>query len=733
MKNPDAIAHVAGRSVFLDDIPEIKGVLHAQVVGAPVAHGRIRRIDREAATALPGVVGIFSHADIPGQNQIGGILPDEPLLAEETVHYRGQPVLLVIARDEYTARQAARLVRMDCEEWPALTDVEEAWKKGAFLFPPRTFRLGDTAAAWASCAHVLEGVAETGAQEHVYLETQAAYACPVENGGLQVYSSTQAPTLVQKIIARILGLPMHQVQVETGRLGGGFGGKEDQATAWACLAALAAWRLGQPVKLVLSRHDDMRMTGKRHPYRSFYKIGLSESLQILAYEVTFLQNGGASADLSPAIMERTLFHATHTYFIPHVKATAFSCRTNLPPFTAFRGFGAPQALFVMESAISHAAGKLGVPAHRIQSRNLLREGDETPYGQRVRQARARACWRKARREYDFAGRERAVRAFNKTHAFQKKGLAMMPICFGISFTNTQMNQAGALVHIYQDGSVGLSTGAVEMGQGVNAKLVQVAARSLGIAPERIRVEPTHTKTVANTSPTAASSGADLNGKAVEDACAQLNARLQEVAAQAGLADPGWEQLVAEAFRRRVHLSAKGHYATPVIHFDKSVEKGHPFAYYVFGTAIVTATVDCLRGVYEIDEVQIVHDFGESLLPDIDRGQLEGGVVQGIGWMTSEEVAYNSEGRLLSDTLSNYKPPDLHAAPGRIDFQSLGAPGPRLGILRSKAIGEPPFLYGIGAYFAIQEAMKAFRPEMELTFSAPLTPEKVLLALYPDRE
>ncbi|MCB9282980.1 MAG: molybdopterin-dependent oxidoreductase [Lewinellaceae bacterium] len=742
-------AHVTGQSRFLDDIPELKDTLHAVVFGSPVAHGRITGADLSEARDLPGVVAIFAAADIPGENQIGGILPDEPLLAEEILHFRGQPVFLIVAGDAHTARQARSKIRLQYEILPAITDVEEAFEKGAFLFPPRTFRLGDVDAVWKDCAHIFEGSAATGAQEHLYLETQGAYAVPLENAAMKLYSSTQGPTLVQRIVARILGLAMHRIEVEVGRLGGGFGGKEDQATAWACLAALAAWHLHRPVKLLLSRHDDLYMTGKRHPYRSLYKIGLSEDLHILGYEATFLQDGGAAADLSPAILERTLFHATNSYFIPHVKATAYSCRTNVPPYTAFRGFGGPQALFVIEAAIAQAAESLGIPAHKIQEKNLLAEGDEFPYGQRAEAPRARACWERAKAAYDLPLREKEVEAFNRQSALLKKGLAMMPICFGISFTKTPMNQAGALVHIYQDGSIGLNTGAVEMGQGVHAKLMEVAGRALSVQPSRIKMEPTDTNRVANTSPTAASSGADLNGKAVQHACTQLLQRLLETAGKMLQSDPAtleirgervwlsgrpgdltWEALVAEAFLQRVNLSAQGHYATPDIHFDRALEKGSPFAYHVYGTALVTATVDVLRGRYEIDRVEIVHDFGNSLHPAIDQGQLEGGLAQGIGWLTLEEVRYDAEGRLLSNSLSAYKVPDMGSAPKEVRYEMLNAAGPPLAILGSKAVGEPPFLYGIGAYHALRNAMRAFRPGLHLPFEAPLTPERLLLALYP---
>lgn len=749
MQNIDSISHVRGQSVYLDDIPVKEGTLHAVVLGSPAARGRIISVDTREAAALPGVIRIFSAADIPGENQIGGIIPDEELLAGEELHFQGQPVCIIVAHDELTARRARKLIRMEYEPLPPVIDVEEAWRKKQFLSPPRTFSLGDVKQAWAQCAHIAEGQAATGGQEHVYIETQGAYACPEEGGRIKIFSSTQGPTAVQRTAARILGLPMQQIGVEVARLGGGFGGKEDQATPWACMAALAAHHLQRPVKLILHRADDMRMTGKRHPYRSRFRIGLSEDLKILAFEAEYLQDGGAAADLSPAILERTLFHATNSYFIPNVQITAFSCRTNTPPNTAFRGFGGPQGMFVMEAAIAKAAWELGVPAHRIQQKNLLRENDEFPYGQQATHSQARACWAAADAAYHLAEKEKAVEEFNRANAWFKKGIAAMPVCFGISFTNTFMNQAGALVHVYHDGSIGISSAAVEMGQGVNTKLVQAAAHMLSVDPARIRIEPTDTTRVANTSPTAASSGADLNGKAVLDACRQILERLKHTAAELldtkpdsiefqnekvlqGGAETGydWVKLIGEAFRRRVNLSAQGYYATPGIHFDKQKEKGRPFAYHTYGTALVSATVDCIRGIYEIDEVGIVHDFGNSINPLVDMGQVEGGVVQGIGWMTLEEVAYTPEGRLMSDSLSAYKAPDLHAAPKSIRCIPLNEEGPQAAILRSKAIGEPPLMYGIGAFFAIQNALRAFNPSYRPYMQeAPFTPERVLMGLY----
>ena len=750
MNHLDPHRHVRGESQYLDDVPEQQGTLFAAVYESPLAHGILRNLDLSAAKKAPGVARILTAQDVPGRNQIGGIVPDEPLLAEGHVHFRGQPVALVLARTERQAHAALKLIKADIDPLPIITDPRAAAALGEFIVPPRTFRIGDSAGAFAGCAHVFEGVAESGGQEHLYIETQAAYAFPTEMGGVRIISSTQGPTAVQRHCAVVLGLGMHQVEVDVTRLGGGFGGKEDQATPWGCLAALGAFLTKKPVKLVLDRMADMRMTGKRHPYSSDFKIGLDKDLKIIAYEVKYYQNAGASADLSPAVLERTLFHTTNAYHIPNVTATAHSCRTNLPPNTAFRGFGGPQGMFVMESAIVRAAEELGVSPADIQRRNLLREGDVFPYRQPAELCHAEQAWDVAAAHYDLPQLRAEVAGFNASNKLFKKGLSVMPICFGISFTKTFMNQAHALVHIYTDGSVGISTAAVEMGQGVNTKIAQVAARTLGINIRRIKIESTNTTRVANTSPTAASATADLNGKATELACARLRERLlrhasaefatdyegieikdEQVLAAGIPAETTWEKLVSSAFVRRVSLSENAHYATPDLHFDAATETGYPFAYHVYGTALTTATIDCLRGTYTIDAVRIAHDFGQSFSPDIDRGQIEGGAVQGIGWMTLEEVSYNAEGRLLSNSLNSYKIPDLYSVPQVLDVHFLDTPGHPRAVLRSKAVGEPPLMYGIGAYFALRDAIRAFRPGAALPLVAPMTPERVLGGLYPE--
>jgi xanthine dehydrogenase large subunit len=750
VSNHEIGPHTRGESLFVGDLPDPPGLLHVAVLASPIPHGRIVRLDTTPAAEIEGVACVLTAADIPGENQIGGIVLDEPLLAEGEVHFVGQPIVAVVADSPRRARQAAAAIEVEFEELPGVFDPRQAAAAGSLIVPSRTFSLGDVDETWPSCEVVVEGSTESGGQEHIYLETQSALVLPQEGKRLRIFSSTQAPTAVQRITARVLGLAMNDIEVDVARLGGAFGGKEDQATPWAAIAALAASQLRRPVRIALSRVEDMRMTGKRHPYSSDFKIGLNEDGKILAYEATYYQNAGAAADLSPAILERSLFHSTGSYFVPNVKVTGLSCKTNLPPFTAFRGFGAPQAMFVMESAITRAAEVMGIDPIEIQRRNLLAEGDRFPYGMKAQQGHARRSFAETEKRFNVANLRSEIDTHNRDNRLTKRGLAMMPVCFGISFTSTYLNQAAALVHVYTDGSVSVSTGAVEMGQGVNAKMLDVAAHTLGIDIGRITVETTNTLRVANTSPTAASSGADMNGRATEIACRAIVDRLREVAAETLEVDVekvgisaetvtvdgkatqvGWNRLVSDAYFKRVSLSAQAHYATPKIHFDRETEKGEPFAYHVYGSAVIETTVDCLRGTYTVDRVGIVHDAGRSLNPLVDMGQLEGGLVQGIGWMTMEELLF-SDGRNLTDTLSTYKIPDILCTP-EIEGHFLEDADNPNAVMRSKAIGEPPFMYGIGAYFALLDALRAFRPDREAFFHAPMTPERVLMFLHGDRQ
>lgn len=749
MKNTDTIKHVRGESLFIDDFTLPEGTLHAVIFDSPVARGKIKRLDLEDAKAVKGVIDILTFKDIPGLNQIGNIIQDETLLAEHEVHYIGEPVAIIIAESVEAGEEAKNLIKIDIEELPAITDVREAFEKGSLITDPVTFSMGSTEKAWGKCDVVLEGQVEIGGQEHLYLETQGAIALPMEGNSVKIISSTQGPTVVQRAAAKVLGLPMHKVEVDVLRLGGAFGGKEDQATPWAVMAALASYKLNRPVKLLLDRSDDLRMTGKRHPYSADYKIGLSQEGKILAYEATFYQNAGAVADLSTAVLERTLFHATNSYFIPNVKTTGISCKTNLPPNTAFRGFGGPQGMFVIESAIFKASEKLKIPAADIQKMNLIKDGDQFYYGQKVENSNATKCFHDALEEYNFDKLRKDIAQFNKQNKQFKKGIALMPVCFGISFTSSFLNQASALVHVYTDGSISVSTAAIEMGQGVNQKIKTVVAKTFSVDISRIKIETTNTTRIANTSATAASTGADLNGNAAIIASNNILERLKKFAAKELLEENPelieiknetvfyngkkthlkWEELIWKVYFNRISLSSQAFYATPGIYFNRSKNQGHPFVYHVYGTAIVISKVDLLRGIYEVESVKVIHDLGKSIDTKVDLGQAEGGIVQGIGWLTVEELAQNSDGKLLSNSLSTYKVPDIYSAPKEIEIHFLEDSVNDYGPLKSKAIGEPPLMYGIGAYFSILDAMKNFKQDLDIKIAAPITPERVLMNLY----
>ena len=742
----DATHHVRGESLYVDDVPSPAGMLHASVVASKHASGRLMGVDASGALAMEGVVAVLTAKDIPGQNQIGAIIPDEELLAIDEVAYIGHPIAVVVAQSQELARRAAAAVVVAVEPRRPVVDPREAFEAGSLIAPGRTFQAGDVEQGFAQSDVIVQGRCEIAGQEHLYLETQRARAVPQEGNSLVVSSSTQSPYAVQKAVARVLGLPAHQIEVDVRRLGGGFGGKEDQATAWACVAALAAHHTRRPVQIVLHRVEDLQMTGKRHPYSADFKLGLKRDGTLMAYEATLYQNAGARADLSTAVLERSLFHATNAYRIPHVKVFAASCRTNLQPHTAFRGFGGPQGMFVIESALAQAAEALGVEPHVLQRKNLLREGDVTHYGQRLERARGERCWDEAAQRFELEALMAQIKAHNARGGLTRRGLAVMPICFGISFTKTFLNQASALLHVYGDGSVSLSTGGVEMGQGVNSKLRDIAAQALGIHSERVRLEATNTTRVANMSPSAASATTDLNGNAALDAIEQLRGRLMTLAGQRLGVEPQrltlrqetlwldqaptdwtWAKLVTEAYLSRVDLSAHGFYATPGLHFDAAREQGNPFAYHVWGAALIGVTVDCVRGTYTLDEVKLVHDLGRSINPVVDLGQIEGGLAQGLGWMTLEELAYDERGRLLSQALSTYKAPDGDFMPPvQVCFIEEDNPGMPFG---SKAVGEPPLMYGIGVWFALRAAIKAFNPRAQVPYHAPMTPERVLLALY----
>lgn len=737
--------HVRGISRFIGDEQLPPGTLYARVFTSPIASGFIDTLDVSHARALPGIVAVLTASDIPGSNQIGEIIADESLLAFHHVRFVGKPIALVLAENEAAAAQALQLIRCTFTSIEPEESSEHAATMGDTFGPTRVLKKGDIEAAWPHCHTIVRGSVTTGAQEHVYFETQRALAIPTEDR-LYVRAATQSPSACQHAIAKVLHLAMHQIEVEVHRLGGGFGGKEEQAKPWAALAALGAWLTRRPVWLALSRQEDFIFTGKRHPYVAHYQLGLDAEQRILAYDVEFFQDGGAVADLSTAILERTLFHATSAYAVPHARIRATSCRTNKPSNTAFRGFGAPQGIFTLHAALCHAAEEIQIPFDALQRKNLMQEGDVFLYGETPSSSRLQDVITVLEGRYDIIYRRNAINEFNTHSGRYKKGAALTPICFGIAFTSTHLNQADAQVNIYRDGSVAIQCSAVEMGQGVYVKVRQAAALALGIPLTWVRIDSTTTQTTVNMSPTAASTGSDLNGMAAIAACSDLRRRLQSLAAEllgvqentlsfsqgqvtSSAVDKAlpWKTLIEHAYFKRLSLAAHAHYATPDVGYDKAHETGHPFAYYAFGATWVEATIDTLTGRYQIDEAYCVYDVGTSLAPATDRGQIEGAFVQGMGLCTCEEILWDQAGELLTHSLATYKIPDIYAAPV-IDVTLLeGATNP-YGPGNSKAVGEPPLIGGLGAYFALRDALKAFDATLEAPFTLPLTPEKVMMAI-----
>jgi len=756
-ERPESLLNLTGSTRYVDDIPTPASLLHAVPVGSTSARGHLLRVEIEAALAVDPSVRVLLARDVPGENQLGLVADDEPLLADGEWDYKAQVVALVLAKDRRTARKAASRVKVSGQDLPPVLDPRIAFANGDLILKPMHQEAGDVEAAFRTAKWIAEGRCESDGQEHVYLETQSAIAYPEEGGRMRVISSTQSPSGTQRAVARVLGVPVSFVEVEAGRLGGGFGGKEDQASPWAALAAVGARVSGLPVKLVLSRGDDMRMTGKRHPYSSDFKLAMDAEGHITGYQATYYQNSGAAADLSAAILSRTLFHSVGAYKVPAVKVDGYMCRTNLPPFTAYRGFGAPQGFFAMEAAIMKASELSGIPVHEIQARNLLTEGTISHYGMPMNDCRAERTWDRLVDSCDYSNLQKEIAAFNKANRLKKRGSWIQPVCFGISFTKLMMNQGGALVHVYTDGSVSVATGGVEMGQGMNRKILVAAARTLGVPEDRVSVEKTRTSTVANTMPTAASTGADINGMAALIACQEIRDRLLAFAATlpeagmqaAGLPETGsqkagdrlslkdgvllrdgqptgldWNGLVDKAHVARIDLSAHGFYATPGLVYDFRTQRGTPFAYHVYGAALVVMELDVVRATLKVERAHIIHDGGVSIDPLVDLGQIEGGLAQGLGWSLLEELRFGADGSLLTDTLSTYKLPDLRFMdfPLKVEFLD-NADNPKA-ILGSKAVGEPPFVYGIAAYFAAMEALKAARAGAGF-YDLPLTAEKAL--------
>lgn len=751
LKHDSAEKHVAGEALYVDDIAEPAGLVHACLGLATIAHGRLLALDLSAVEAAPGVIAVVTAADIPGENDISSThRHDEPVFATTDILHHGQPLFAVLAETREQARDAATLARATYEEAPPLLDVAAARAAGADLVTePLKLERGDVAAALAASPRRLRGSMAIGGQDHFYLEGQIALAIPGEDEDMLVLSSTQHPSEVQHMVAQVLGVGSHAVTVEVRRMGGGFGGKETQANLFACVAALAARKLRRPVKLRPDRDDDMVITGKRHDFVVDYELGFDDGGMIHAVDAVYAARCGWNADLSGPVTDRALFHMDNCYFYPAVRARSEPLRTHTVSNTAFRGFGGPQGMVGAERFIEEVAYATGLDPLEVRKRNLYGgEGREiTPYHQPVEDMIAGAVIDDLEHSCDYRARQAAIREFNRTSPIIKRGLALTPVKFGISFTATWYNQAGALVHVYTDGTVALNHGGTEMGQGLNQKVAQVAAQAFGIGLDQIRITATTTGKVPNTSATAASSGSDLNGMAALDACEAIKARLTAFACehwqekpeaiaflpghvQIGAREIGFTELVRAAYMARVQLSATGFYATPKIHWDRKAGRGHPFYYFAYGAAAAEVAIDTLTGEYKVERVDILHDCGNSLNPAIDKGQIEGGFVQGMGWLTTEELVWDEKGRLATHAPSTYKIPVASDRPRIFNVALLeNAPNHEHTIHRSKAVGEPPLMLAISVLHALSDAVASvgdhrFCPRLD----APATPERVLDAV-----
>jgi xanthine dehydrogenase large subunit len=743
LRQDSALKHATGEAQFLDDLPEPPGLLHAALALSPVAHGTLAPLDLAAARAVAGVVAAFGPEDVPGRNDISPSgRAAEVLFATGTVEHWGQPLALVVATTRDAALAGAAALRPEIVPLPALLSVEAALEARALLMPPQVIARGDCEAALAAAPRRIAGEFRCGGQEHFYLEGQIALAVPGEDGDIALHSSTQHPTEVQHIAARVVGCDHNRITVQCRRMGGGFGGKESNASWVAAAAALAARLTGRPVKLRLSRKADMAATGKRHPFLYRWQAGIDAEGRILALDATLAAEGGHSLDLSGGVIFRAVTHALNAYDVPAVRITGLACKTNTVSNTAFRGFGGPQGALLMEDVLFGAARATGRAVDALRELNFAGgpNGADTPYGQALEGELIRRVWAEARQGAEWERRRAEADAFNASHPTLRKGLGGFALAFGISFGIMAMNQAGALVHVYTDGSIRLNHGGTEMGQGLFIKIAQVVAEVFGVEVERIRITATSTAEVPNTSPTAASTGSDLNGWAAHRAASAIRGRMAGVAAAlwnveaaevqfaegrvtAGNHAMEFGELAHQCWAQRVSLSATGFYKTPDIHWDPVAMRGQPFFYFSYGAALAEVLVDTLTGEHRVTRADLVQDCGRSLNPAIDRGQIEGAFVQGLGWLTCEELWWDQAGRLRTLGPSTYKIPGSREMPPVFNLRLLeNAPARANTIFRSKAVGEPPLLLATCVWNALRDATGAARLDL------PATPERVLAAL-----
>ncbi len=750
-----AATHVTGESIFLDDVPPLAGELCAGIVASPLAHGILKHLDLSLVRGTPGVITVLTAADVPGCNCFGPAVKDELLLVEDEAVFRGQPLAVIGAETVEALCKAREAARVEMSPLPVVLTIDQAIAANQFLGSSRKMTRGDIDAGFAGANRVIEGTLDIGGQEHFYLESQIAIAVPGEQGQMTIHSSTQHPSEVQMMVAEALGVPFNHVTCICKRMGGGFGGKETQAAQPAMMAALLAARTRRPVRLAYSKDDDMRYTGKRHPFKAFYKVGFAIDGRITALDVRLFSNGGCSTDLSFAVLERSMLHLDNAYFLENVRIEARVCRTNLPSNTAFRGFGGPQGISVIENIIQEIAVALDLDALQVRQVNCygIKNRNSTHYGQLVRNNVLPELLQTIGAECDYKNRRDAITAFNSTSLTHLKGLAISPVKFGISFTRRTMNQANALVNVYQDGSVMVSTGATEMGQGVFTRIKQIVADELGILIDRVLMAPTSTDKNHNTSPTAASAGTDLNGAAAADACRRIRERLAIVAAgmlhapSEGLsAEPShicfsegmafdernpdrslpFQAVVCAAYEQRVSLGERGFYITPGVDFNRETGRGSPFLYYTNGVACSEVLIDRYTGVMELIRVDLIMDAGKPLNPGIDRGQVIGGFVQGMGWVTGEELIYRADGELLSNSPTTYKIPNISDVPADMRVRFLENPHSDKSIHGSKALGEPPLILGLSVWLAVKDALRFLPGNTKL--SIPATGEQILSIL-----
>ncbi|MGR5359923.1 xanthine dehydrogenase molybdopterin binding subunit [Vibrio mediterranei] len=749
VKHDSAPKQVTGEAVYIDDRLEFPNQLHVYALLSTQAHAKITKLDVSPCYEFDGVAIAITSKDVPGQLDIGAILPGDPLLADGVVEYYGQPVIAVAANDLETARKAAHAAIVEYEALPAILDVKEALAKEHFVTESHQQKRGDSQKALAKAKHIIEGELEIGGQEHFYLETQVSSVMPTEDGGMIVYTSTQNPTEVQKLVSEVLGVAMHKVVIDMRRMGGGFGGKETQAAGPACMAAVIAHLTGRPTKMRLLRNEDMTMTGKRHPFYNQYKIGFNDDGVIEGAEIIVAGNCGYSPDLSSSIVDRAMFHSDNAYYLGDATVTGHRCKTNTASNTAYRGFGGPQGMMTIEHIMDEIARYLKKDPLEVRKANYYGEEgrDVTHYYQTVEDNFLPEITEQLEQSSDYHARRKEIAEFNRNSPILKKGLSITPVKFGISFTATFLNQAGALIHIYTDGSIHLNHGGTEMGQGLNIKVAQIVAEEFQVDVDRIQITATNTDKVPNTSPTAASSGADLNGKAAQNAAITIKQRLIEFASSHFKVTPeevifknGMVQIREEimtfayfaqlAWMNQISLSSTGFYRTPKIYYDHEKARGRPFYYFAYGASCSEVIIDTLTGEYKILRVDILHDVGASLNPAIDIGQVEGGFVQGVGWLTTEELVWNEQGRLMTNGPASYKIPAIADMP--IDFRTHlleNRSNPEDTVFNSKAVGEPPFMLGMSVWSALKDAISYVAVDGAIPkLDTPATPERVLMAV-----